>query len=246
MRSNNRLHNQIRTISCSSGILNAADGSAKFSLGNSTIIAGVFGPVPVPIKLEKIDSAQVVVSLDPLSGTAGVSEKTLADQIKNSIIAMINKCLFPRSSIQINLQILAQDGLILPVALNAAILACIDAGIPINGMVGAISICVNGKGEILLDPDQGEIESCVSRHVFAFEEKSNQLVLQESWGTFSIQDVIIFFKNYRSKYCKKWGWHLVKRFWISLEQQFKRNIQDFWNHKIQFNQLLKDNFQNHY
>lgn len=190
MRSNNRLANQIRTISCSTSILHKADGSSKFSLGDSSVMAGVFGPVSVPIRLEKIDAAQVIVTLDPLSGTSGTLEKTLATQIRNSLLAFIDVRLFPRSSIQINLQILSQDGLILPVAINAAVLACIDAGIPMSGMVGSISVCVNGNGEIFLDPDQGEVDSSISKHVFAYEEKSSGLILQESWGSFSVQDVI--------------------------------------------------------
>ena len=191
MRSNNRLSNQIRTISCSTGILHKADGSSKFSLGESTVIAGIFGPVSVPIRLEKIDAAKVIVVVDPLSGTGGTFEKTLATQIEKSLDAIIDIRSFPRSSIQVNLQILAQDGLILPVALNAAVLACIDAGIPMISMIGSISVSVTADGQILLDPDQGEIDSSVSRHVFAFEEKSSGLVLQESWGSFSISDVIL-------------------------------------------------------
>jgi exosome complex component RRP46 len=191
MRSNNRLSNQIRTISCSTGILHKADGSSKFSLGESTVIAGIFGPVSVPIRLEKIDAAKVIVVVDPLSGTGGTFEKTLATQIEKSLDAIIDIRSFPRSSIQVNLQILAQDGLILPVALNAAVLACIDAGIPMISMIGSISVSVTADGQILLDPDQGEIDSSVSRHVFAFAEKSNGLVLQESWGSFSISDVIL-------------------------------------------------------
>jgi ribonuclease PH len=155
------------------------------------VIAGIFGPVSVPIRLEKIDAAKVIVVVDPLSGTGGTFEKTLATQIEKSLDAIIDIRSFPRSSIQVNLQILAQDGLILPVALNAAVLACIDAGIPMISMIGSISVSVTADGQILLDPDQGEIDSSVSRHVFAFAEKSNGLVLQESWGSFSISDVIL-------------------------------------------------------
>jgi exosome complex component RRP46 len=184
-----RLSNQIRTISCSTGILHKADGSSKFSLGESSVLAGVFGPVSVPIKLEKIDAAQLIVTVDPLSGTGGTFEKTLAAQIRNSLAAIIDLRSFPRSSIQVNLQILAQDGLILPVALNAAVIACIDAGIPMSSMIGSISVCVKADGEVVLDPDQGEVDSSSSRHVFAYEEKTGGLVLQESWGTFSVSDV---------------------------------------------------------
>ena len=190
MRSKDRLPNQLSTISCTTGLLHQADGSSKFSLGKSSVIAGVFGPMPIPIKLEKIDSAEMLVTLDPLSGTGGTAEKTLSIQIRNSLMALIDVRLFPRSCIQVNLQILSQDGLILPVAINAAVLACIDAGVPLSGMMGAISVSVSSNGEILLDPDQEEIESAVSRHTFAFEDKSGALILQDSWGRFSLQDVI--------------------------------------------------------
>ena len=79
-------------------------------------------------------------------------------------------------------------------ALNASYLALLDAGIPMSTSFASVSCLINNEGQFLLDPHQFEMEDnhFLSCHTFCFGSK-NELLLTESFGEFSIEEVIIYY-----------------------------------------------------
>ena len=63
IRQDNRLLTQIRPISVKLGIIESADGSAEFSLGNTKVLAVVHGPVAAKSRFEQIDRATLKITV---------------------------------------------------------------------------------------------------------------------------------------------------------------------------------------
>jgi exosome complex component RRP41 len=61
----------------------------------------------------------------------------LQSTVGNALAASLHTHLFPHSQINISLHVLSQDGSLLAALINAATLACVDAGIPMTDYVAA-------------------------------------------------------------------------------------------------------------
>lgn len=61
----------------------------------------------------------------------------LQSTISNALAASLHTHLYPHSAISISLHVLSQDGSLLAALINAATLACVDAGIPMTDYVVA-------------------------------------------------------------------------------------------------------------
>lgn len=64
IRKDNRLSTQIRPISVKIGVIQSADGSAEFSLGNTKVLATIHGPVGVKTRHEHIDRTTLKVIVE--------------------------------------------------------------------------------------------------------------------------------------------------------------------------------------
>jgi exosome complex component RRP41 len=73
----------------------------------------------------------------------------MASLIEETFAATISLRLFPRSQVDIFVEVLQADGGVLPAAINAASLALVDAGVP---MVDFVCACASGvvEGEPIL------------------------------------------------------------------------------------------------
>ncbi|KAI9350043.1 exosome component 5-like protein [Zopfochytrium polystomum] len=180
---------QIRPMQTGIGSLHRADGSARFSCGQTSVLAAVYGPKEVKIRDEKLDRATVEVILRPLIGSAGTRERLYERVIHSTMENAIVTASFPRTAIQIVLQVMSDDGSVLPVAMNAACLALVDAGVPLKSMVAAVECAYNAEGELMLDPNAQELESAVSTHVYAFDNINPHTTLCNlSTGAFKQQE----------------------------------------------------------
>lgn len=77
-RKNGRQWNQLRTLSVELGVLNRADGSVKYTQGDSSVLVAVYGPAEVKPKFERPDRATIDVVFKPRSGLPGTH---IVDQV---------------------------------------------------------------------------------------------------------------------------------------------------------------------
>ncbi|KAK3309826.1 3' exoribonuclease family, domain 1-domain-containing protein [Chaetomium strumarium] len=151
-----RVHAQIRTQA-------AADGSSYLEMGHTKVMCVVTGPSEPGPRRGGVGGggagagggggaggqgkeAEVVVSI-VIAGFSSVDRKrrgrgdkrTLEMQstVANALAASLHTHLFPHSQISISLHVLSQDGSLLAALINAATLACVDAGIPMTDYVVA-------------------------------------------------------------------------------------------------------------
>ncbi|KAK3329959.1 3' exoribonuclease family, domain 1-domain-containing protein [Apodospora peruviana] len=144
-----RIHAQIRTQA-------AADGSSYFEMGHTKVMCVVNGPSePGPRRGGtaaaapgggQSKDAEVAVSI-VVAGFSSVDRKRvgrgdkrileLQSTISSALTASLHTHLYPHSTINISLHVLSQDGSLLAALINAATLACVDAGIPMTDYVAA-------------------------------------------------------------------------------------------------------------
>ncbi|KAK0656963.1 3' exoribonuclease family, domain 1-domain-containing protein [Cercophora newfieldiana] len=145
-----RIHAQIRTQA-------AADGSSYLEMGHTKVMCVVTGPSePGPRRGTAGGgggggggaggAAEVAVSV-VVAGFSSVDRKRrgrgdkrtleLQSTISNALGSSLHTHLYPHSTISISLHVLSQDGSLLAALINAATLACVDAGIPMTDYVVA-------------------------------------------------------------------------------------------------------------
>ncbi|KAJ3124104.1 Exosome component 5 [Nowakowskiella sp. JEL0407] len=184
-RGDGRDQQQLRVVGTALGVLSSPDGSAKFAFENSSVLCSVYGPVDVKLRHELLDSATISVSWSPSSHFSGTKERIYEKTIRETFSASILSALHPRTSIQITIQVLSEDGSILATAINAVSLALIDAGLPLKSVLGSIMCAITDDGDLILDPLDSEIHNSKSTHTFAFDNISGDLIMCESDGLFT-------------------------------------------------------------
>eukprot|EP00252_Welwitschia_mirabilis_P016612 TRINITY_DN3668_c0_g1_i1.p1 TRINITY_DN3668_c0_g1~~TRINITY_DN3668_c0_g1_i1.p1 ORF type:complete len:233 (-),score=39.70 TRINITY_DN3668_c0_g1_i1:431-1129(-) len=162
-RPDGRSANELRTLSCTKGLLHRAHGSARWSQDNTIILAAVYGPKPSS-KKENPERATLDVYWKPKTGQPGKLEKEYEQILKKTLDCMFLSAMYPSTSTSVILQVVNDDGSLLACAINAACIALLDAGIPLKNRIAAICCGVRENGEIILDLSKLE-EQRVQAHV---------------------------------------------------------------------------------
>ena len=193
LRIDGRRPNELRNFSSSLSVLPQADGSAEFSLGNTKIIASIFGPKDSysspsssssTILAHERGSIVTRVHSAAFSSTSGDKKRgdkriqEWSDSITTVFSSAIQLELFPRSQIEIFVEVLSADGGVLPACINAVTLALVDAAIPMKDYVVSLS-CAYLQEQVLLDANRTE-ERAGGYLTLAMLPRSEMLV-----GTFS-------------------------------------------------------------
>lgn len=168
LRIDGRRSEEVRRVRTRFGLFSRVDGSSYYEQGNTKIVAVVYGPrelrsaaagsVTSGIATVGTGSGNAVSNTQPRatvnceftqaafatserklqrSGDRKKLEMSLA--VKQIFEACIQTQLYPRSQIDIFVQVLHADGGELPASINAITLALIDAGIAVNDFVVASS-----------------------------------------------------------------------------------------------------------
>lgn len=150
----------LRPLAAEVSTLHRADGSASLSSGSTTVLAAVYGPAaPRNPSRERSDGAVVTVvfrhsssASDVSSGSAsraayGATEREVERFLADAIAATVRTEAYPRTAIEVVVQIIKSDGSAVGTALNAAALALLDAGVEMVGLPIATTCLVLPDGE---------------------------------------------------------------------------------------------------
>ena len=164
IRSDGRKVNETRKVTIKTGVLKNAAGSAYIEFGGNKILAGVFGPRDVhPKHMSNPDTGilRVRYHMEPFS--VGERKKPAPSRREIEISKVIKEALepavmleqFPRTAVDVFLEVLQADGGTRCAALDAASVALADAGIPMRDLVCA---CASGKAAdtLILDVNNEE------------------------------------------------------------------------------------------
>merc|ERR1719499_320097 len=150
-RHDGRTVDETREIQCSMNTIHMADGSASYSIGATSVHAAVYGPRECQRKRDQEhDRATINVKLESAAFSRGERlnpnrkfrrDRFVQELLQDTFTTAIHIHLFPRSQIDIFVQVVQNDGGVEAAAINAATLALVDAGIPLNEYVVA---CTSG------------------------------------------------------------------------------------------------------
>lgn len=164
IRCDGRKIDQTRRVEIKAGVLKNADGSAYIEFGDNKILAGVFGPRDVhPKHMSDSDTGilRCRYHMEPFS----VSERKnpapsrreieISKVIKEALLPAVMLEQFPRTAVDVYIEVLQADGGSRCAALDAAAVALADAGIPMRDLVCA---CAAGKvaDTVILDVNNEE------------------------------------------------------------------------------------------
>ena len=151
IRLDGRKADELRPVKLQVGVLSHADGSAYIEHGKNKILVGVFGPREVhPKHLMQPDRMVLKVRyhMAPFSVQERKSpapsrrEVELSKVIKESLEPALFLELYPRTGIDVYIEVLQADGGTRCAAITAAALAIADAGVPMRDLVVG---CAAGK-----------------------------------------------------------------------------------------------------
>jgi len=159
IRADGRKLDELRPTKIEAGVIRNADGSAYIEQGKNKILAGVYGPKEVhPKHLTLLDRAllRCRYHMAPFSVEERKSpapsrrEQELSKVITWAIEPSIFLEQFPRTSIDVFIEVLQANGGTRCAGITAASVALADAGIPMRDLVTA---CAAGKveGHLVLD-----------------------------------------------------------------------------------------------
>ncbi len=140
---------ELRLITVNFGIDLTADGSVRYKQGNTEVIALVFGPKQPQEHYKSIHDRARVTCEFLVSNFARNERKSNTRQdrtgkedalvVRETMQACMLLDLYPRTEIFIAIQVVCDDGGVLPAAINAATCALVLAGIPMKDFVTACS-----------------------------------------------------------------------------------------------------------
>jgi exosome complex component RRP41 len=162
-RVDGRKADELRETKMEVGVLEEADGSAMVEIGNTRVVASVFGPQDLhPKHLQESDRAVIKMryNMAPFSVNDRMSPgpnrraKEIGLVARRALEPALELERFPESGIDISMEVVESDGGTRVTGITAASLALADAGIPMKGLVSSCAagvvddtpvLDVNGK-----------------------------------------------------------------------------------------------------
>ena len=175
-RKDGRTPSQLRPLAYEQSLLHRADGSIRYSQGNTSLIVAVYGPALASHREEQWDKAALVFSFDSTSTTpsaSSLSPAALCYHLQSTFTPIVLLSLHPRHRISVHVQLLSDDGAVLAAAVNATMIALMDAGVQCREMIAAVELRVkqhgagkeDNKATVLLDPSREETEVSHTRRL---------------------------------------------------------------------------------
>ncbi len=164
IRLDGRRFNELRPVRIEAGVLKRADGSAYIEWGGNKVLAAVYGPREAhPRHIQ--DPARALVQCRYNMAPFSVSDRKrpgpdrrsveISKVISEAFSSVVFKEQFPRTSVDIFIEVLQADAGTRCAGLTAASVALADAGVPMRDLVAA---CASGKigGVVCLDLNKEE------------------------------------------------------------------------------------------
>jgi len=193
IRHDGRKKDDLRNISFEVGVLDRADGSALIHWGRNKILAAVYGPRELhPKHMQRPDQAYIRCEYrmatfsvpDRKSPAPKRREKEISKLLGEALEPALFTYLYPRSVIDVFIEVIQADGGTRCAAITAAALALADAGVPMRDLVAG---CAAGNlaEKVVLDLDDVEDKEGMGDLPIAYLPNLEKVVLLQSDGVFN-------------------------------------------------------------
>jgi len=192
-RLDGRLPDELRPLKIQAGVLKRADGSAYVELGENKVIAAVYGPREMhPRHLQQPDTAvlRCRYNMAPFSvderKRPGPDRRSveISKVTREAIEPVVFLELYPRSAIDVFIEILQADAGTRTTGITAASVALADAGVPMRDLISAIAV---GKVDdtVVLDLNKKEDNWGTSDMPIALMPRKKLITLLQMDGHFT-------------------------------------------------------------
>jgi len=216
-RPDGRAFNEYRPIKIERGVINMAEGSAKVSIGHTTVLAGIKMDIGEPYPDTPEEGAMsTAVELIPLASPDFESGPPRADAIELSrvvdrgireskFIQLEKLCIEPGEKVWIvfiDIHVLDYDGNLFDACSLAASAALMNAKVPNERFEMGEDVpmplsdppvsCtfVKYNGAIVVDPSLDEDEAAEARHTIAVDKKGDIRAMQKGLsGSFTVEEI---------------------------------------------------------
>jgi exosome complex component RRP41 len=196
IRSDGRKVDELRPLKLQVGVLSNADGSAYIEHGKNKILAAAFGPREMHPKHLAMPDRMVLrcrYHMAPFSVQERKSpapsrrEVELSKVIKESLEPALFLELYPRTGVDVFVEVLQADGGTRCASITAAALAIADAGVPMRDLVVA---CAAGKVEdtVVLDLYDAEDKLGAADVPVAYMPNLNAVTLLQMDGILTAEE----------------------------------------------------------
>ena len=140
---------ELRPLKIEAGVLKRADGSAYVEMGKNKVLAAVYGPRELhPRHLQQPDTAilRCRYNMAPFSvddrKRPGPDRRSveISKVIREAFEPVVFTKLYPRSGIDVFIEILQADAGTRTAGINAAAVALADAGVPMRDLVSSVAV----------------------------------------------------------------------------------------------------------
>ncbi|MCJ2519366.1 MAG: exosome complex exonuclease Rrp41 [Candidatus Thermoplasmatota archaeon] len=197
LRMDGRKPDELRPIKIEAGVLKRADGSAYLEWGKNKVMAGVYGPREChPRHMQNPAKAIVRCRYNMVSFSVDDRKRPGPDRRSTEISKVAGEAFssvvfgeqFPRTSIDVFIEILQADAGTRCAGITAASVALADAGIPMRDLVAA---CAFGKvqGKMVLDLDKEEDNYGEADVPLAIIPRTEEIVLLQMDGSLTTKEL---------------------------------------------------------
>ena len=181
----------LRKLRIEAGVLEEADGSAYVEWGGNKIIVGVYGPrecIPKHFSDPYKAILKVRYVMSPFAsaddhGRSGPNRRSIeiSKVIREAFEHVVLTNQFPRTQIEVYIEVLQAEGGTRVASLAAAAVALADAGIPMKDMISAVAV---GKidGKLVVDLGKNEDNFGESDVPIAITHRDKEVVLLQMDG----------------------------------------------------------------
>jgi len=196
-RIDGRALDEMRPVRIEAGVLDRSDGSAYIEMGRTKIYAAVYGPKEAhPRHLAQPHKAILNCRYHMASFSVegrkapGMTRREieLSKVIREALESLVILEEFPRSAIDVFIEVIQADAGTRTAGITAASLALADAGIPLLDLCAGIAV---GKveGRIVLDPSEEEDKRGEADMPVAIAPKLGSIVLLQLNGRLTSREV---------------------------------------------------------
>jgi exosome complex component RRP41 len=198
-RNDGRKFEEMRKMSAEVGVIKNAKGSAKFQIGETVAIAGVYGPRNLyPKFLQDPEKGTLRCTYNMISFSVderirpGPSRRSREISLvtERALIPAVNLEEFPNAVVDVFVEIVQADAGTRCAGICAASMALADAGIPMKDLVSAISVGkVGDKIVVDLDKFEEDFEEGATDLPVAMLPRNGDISLMQMDGELDVKEI---------------------------------------------------------
>lgn len=195
-RLDGRAPDELRPMKIEVGVLKRADGSAYIEMGSNKVLAAVYGPREMHPRHDQQPDTAVLrcrYNMAPFSvddrKRPGPDRRSveISKVTREALAPLLFLELYPRSVIDVFIEVLEADAGTRTAGINAAAVALADAGVPMRDLVSAVAV---GKvdGTIVLDLVKDEDQLGTTDMPVAIVPRKKLITLLQMDGHFTEEE----------------------------------------------------------